>query len=100
ERGRARITGAVKTAAVHRRLAPDRLHDVDLAARWPAAGDDVVAQQPEGRPQAAPRRQLDARLEATVSLFEQALGLEPCRGIGAVAHTLRDHRDHQVPGTV
>src|ERR1051326_1649087 len=45
---RARIARPVDRAVDYRRLAPDVLHDVYLAASGPACGLDVVAEHPEG----------------------------------------------------
>src|SRR5437773_2628668 len=68
--------------AVHRAVHPagllaDVLHDVDLAARGPADGGDVVAQHPESGPQPLPARYLNTGLDATVLPRAQALGLKP-----------------------
>ena len=69
--------------AVHRgRLAPDILHDVDLAAVGPSRGN--VAHHPERRPDPLPVRYLDARFEPAVSLREFALRLNPRRGEAAL----------------
>ena len=52
-------------------------HDVGFAAGWPGDGGDVVAEEPECRPDAlATGRQLDAGLEAPVGLREESLSVD------------------------
>src|SRR6185312_4659346 len=48
-----------------------------LPARGPAVGGVAVAHQPEGRPQAGPRRHLDSGLEGPAELAEPAPGRDP-----------------------
>src|SRR6185312_6687156 len=64
---RSAVTGAMQ-GAVNRRWLADILHNVNLAALRPAYGAGIVAQQPEGGPYSLSQRQLDARLEASISL--------------------------------
>src|SRR6266545_4129750 len=61
ERSVAGIPGAVHRRAGTRRLAPLVLHDVQLTAGRPTDGADVVAEQPERRPESLPGRELEDR---------------------------------------
>jgi hypothetical protein len=76
-------------SAVARQHAVDRLHDVDLAARRPAAARaERLAEQPEGRPQALPLRlgvgaKVNARLGDGLGILlgrEGVLALDATRG--------------------
>ena len=60
-----------------RALGAEVLHDVDLAAGGPADGADVIAQHPESRPDATSSGKLNACFEASITLAEEAFGLEP-----------------------
>src|SRR5205085_7616197 len=82
---RAGVARPVHRAVDYRRLAPDVLHDVYLAAVGPARRLDVVAEHPEGRPHPLPVRNTDARLEAAVRLLELTLRLEARGGVLALA---------------
>ena len=57
-------------------LFADIFHDVDFAAFGPADGFDVVAEHPEGGPDALALRDFDAGFEAAEGLGEEALGFQ------------------------
>src|SRR5207244_4541732 len=63
---RTRVAGAMHRAVYPAGLLANVLHDVDLAARGPADLVAVVAQHPEGGPQALPARDLNPSLHAAV----------------------------------
>src|SRR2546422_2551682 len=99
EGARAQFIGAGHTlctrvlGAVHRPVHPagflaDVLHDVDLAARGPTDRVAVVAQQPEGGPQALPARDLNPCLHAAVPPRAQTLGLQSGRRVVTAAERL------------
>src|SRR5260370_29169774 len=58
------VSGPMHGGARNRRFAALVLHDVHLTAPGPTDGADVVAAQPERRPQPLPCREFDARLNA------------------------------------
>ena len=60
----------MKRSVDHRRFPADILHDVDLTAVGPVNRIDIVAQHPECRPDALPKRNLDPRFEAAIGLAE------------------------------
>src|SRR6266540_6219148 len=64
ERSVAGIPRAVHRRAGTRWLAPLVLHDVQLTAGRPTDGADVVAEQPERRPESLPGRELDTRFHS------------------------------------
>jgi hypothetical protein len=67
--GERAVDGAVNCG----RLFTDVLHDVDLAALGPADRVDIIAEHPEGGPDALAFGDFDARLETSESLGEEAL---------------------------
>src|SRR5690349_8798601 len=73
----------MKRSVDHRRFPADILHDVDLAAVGPVNGIDVVAQQPECRPDALAIRDLDSGFETAIGLAELVLGEQSGRGVVA-----------------
>src|SRR5690606_32021757 len=79
--GAAGVAGAVQAAGDLPGLLAAELHGVDLAAGGPGHLVDVGAEQPERGPEALPRRQLDARLEAAVLLLEESTGEDARRGV-------------------
>src|SRR5207247_8098766 len=87
--------------AMHRPVHPagflaDVLHDVDLAAGGPTNRVAVVAQQPEGGPQALPARDLNPCLHAAVPPRAQTLGLQSGRRVVTAAERLGASLDDQV----
>src|SRR6266566_5370632 len=71
----ARVAGAMNRAVHPARLLADVLHDVDLAASGPCHRGAVVAQHPEGGPQALTARDLNPCFHAPVAPRAQPLGL-------------------------
>src|SRR6266511_5259350 len=65
ERRVAGVPGSVDRRAGGGGRAALVLHDVQLAAGGPPDRPDVLAQEPERRPEPLPRRELEARLDAT-----------------------------------
>ena len=78
----AAVAGAVE-GAVHGVGCADGLEDVDLAAVGPVVGLVVVAEQPEGGPDAFADGELDAGFEAAVVLGEVVLGVDAGGGVVA-----------------
>ena len=78
----AAVAGAVD-GAVHRVGRADGFEDVDLAAVGPVVGFVVVAEEPEGGPDAFADGELDAGFEAAVFLGEVILGVEAGGGVVA-----------------
>ena len=78
----AAVAGAVD-GAVHGVGRADGFEDVDLAALWPVGGLMVVAEQPEGGPDAFADGEFDAGLEASVFLGEVVLGVDAGGGVVA-----------------
>src|SRR5437899_948134 len=93
---RAGVPRAVYCAVHPARFLADLLHDVDLAARGPADGGDVVAQHPERGPQPLSARYLNTGLDATVLPRAQTLGLESGRGVPAGGERLPAGLDDEV----
>src|SRR5277367_4271840 len=62
----------------------DVLHDVDFSAIGPSGGGEIVAEQPEGRPNPLTVWKLDARFEPAVFLGEFSLRLNAPRGVAAL----------------
>src|SRR5206468_7066519 len=85
QRTAAGVAGAVQAAVVGARFPADVLHDVDLTAAGPADAADVVAEHPEGGPDALAPGQLDTGLEVPVRLGEAPGRGEPGRGVLARA---------------
>src|SRR5713226_1248973 len=77
----AEVAGAMQTAVHLCRFFADVLHDVDLAAKRPFRGGDIVAEHPERRPDSLALRDPDPCFEASVLLSELPCGLQPCRGV-------------------
>src|SRR5436190_12231123 len=90
------VPGAVHRTVYAAGFLADVLHDVDLAARGPAGGGNVVAQQPERGPQPLPARDLNPGLDATVLPRAEPLGLEPGRCVVPVPERLAAGRDDEV----
>src|SRR6266516_959853 len=90
------VAGAMHRAVHPARLLADVLHDVDLAARGPADRDAVIAQHPEGGPQALPARDLDPRFHAPVAPRAQPLGLESGGRVVTVSERLTARRDGEI----
>src|SRR5581483_10960876 len=76
-----RISRTVNRAVDRRWFLPYIFHDVDLTALRPSNFPDVVAEQPECRPDPLSLGNLDARLEASILLRELAFGLQPRRSV-------------------
>src|SRR5258706_818156 len=66
-----------------RRFPANILHDVNLAAVWPASGVDVVTQHPKCRPDTLPVRYLDPCLKPSVGSAELVLSEQSCRRVVA-----------------
>src|SRR5437764_14030035 len=75
------IAGAVNGAVNQTWFFADIFHDVDLAAGGPAGFVDVVAEHPEGGPDALSARNLDAGLEAPVGLRKFAKCFQARRSV-------------------
>ena len=65
------VAGAVD-GAVHRGGGADGFEDVDLAAFGPVVGFVILAEEPEGGPDAFAAGELDAGFEAAILLGEVA----------------------------
>ena len=63
------------------RFAAEVFNDVNLSARRPLDGGNVVAEQPERRPDTFSLWHADTRLEAPIGLGELALRLESRRSV-------------------
>ena len=96
---RARISGAVNGSVNLVRLFADVLHDVDLAAVRPVSR--LVAHHPKRRPHSFACRNLDASLEAAVTLRELAFAVNtrgcivPLRAVSARVGLLRGPNDQR-----
>lgn len=81
---------------------PEVLHDVELAARGPADGADVLAQHPESRPDALAKRELDPRNNPPILPTEirrmrrglRASRLQPRRRV--IPRAVANRTDHQI----
>src|SRR6056297_3803216 len=89
------IVAAADAAGAGLAIQVGRFDDIDLAGGSPAAVRAVLGQHPEGRPQALPCRQLDARLDTAVSKGEAITGRDPRRGVAEIVHGLAPRGDLQ-----
>src|SRR3989442_5704 len=90
------VAGAMHRAVHPARLLADVLHDVDLTARGPADRGAVVAQHPEGGPQALPARDLNPCFHAPVAPRAQPLGLESGGRVVTISERLTASLDDEV----
>ena len=58
------------------------LHDVDFTAVGPTDRFEIVAQEPERRPDALPHREANTRLESPARMREQPPRVDAARGVG------------------
>ena len=95
------VARPVQAAVIDRGLTADVLEDVDLAALGPAHLTDVVAEQPECRPESLADRKLGPRLEATVGLSEPPTpGAQARRCVGLIHEGLTTGDDEEVARTI
>src|SRR5438046_2654314 len=96
----ARVARAMHGAVHPARLLADVLHDVDLAAPGPAERGAVVAQHPEGGPQALPARDLNPCFHAPVAPRPQPSGLESGGRVVTISERLTRSEERRVGKSV